>query len=159
MISLSACLSQQVVGENRYIVGKFMLIYVIIWNDDVFLSLMVNRSKYCRSKFQKFDAMQFVAMQLYCPEVFFLSFFSCRQMLRIRILYVGFSPLPRCAVQIRSAQENMAIVSVYTIHLTFFFFKLNHMLTFWLIDDRLYSAILRSLEQTHCACMWFCMSD
>ena len=29
----------------------------------------------------------------------------------------------------------------------------------WLIDDRLYSAILRSLEQTHCACMWFYMSD
>ena len=29
----------------------------------------------------------------------------------------------------------------------------------WLIDDRLYSAILRSLEQTHCACMRFCMSD
>ena len=28
-----------------------------------------------------------------------------------------------------------------------------------LIDDRLYSAILRSLEQTHCACMWFYMSD
>ena len=26
-------------------------------------------------------------------------------------------------------------------------------------DDRLYSAILRSLEQTHCARMWFCMSD
>ena len=26
----------------------------------------------------------------------------------------------------------------------------------WLIDDRLYSAILRSLEQAHCACMWFC---
>ena len=29
----------------------------------------------------------------------------------------------------------------------------------FLIDDRLYSAILRSLEQTHCACMRFCMSD
>ena len=29
----------------------------------------------------------------------------------------------------------------------------------WLIDDRLYSAILRSLEQTHCAHMWFYMSD
>ena len=28
----------------------------------------------------------------------------------------------------------------------------------WLIDDRLYSAILHSLEQTHCACMWFYMS-
>ena len=28
-----------------------------------------------------------------------------------------------------------------------------------LIDDRLYSAILRSLEQTHCARMWFYMSD
>ena len=28
-----------------------------------------------------------------------------------------------------------------------------------LIDDRLYSAILRSLEQTHCACMWFYTSD
>ena len=28
-----------------------------------------------------------------------------------------------------------------------------------MIDDRLYSAILRSLEQTHCARMWFCMSD
>ena len=27
------------------------------------------------------------------------------------------------------------------------------------IDDRLYSAILRSLEQTHCTCMRFCMSD
>ena len=26
-------------------------------------------------------------------------------------------------------------------------------------DNRLYSAILRSLEQTHCAFMWFCMSD
>ena len=33
-----------------------------------------------------------------------------------------------------------------------------HMSTF-LIDDRLYSVILRSLEQTHCACMWFYMSD
>ena len=29
----------------------------------------------------------------------------------------------------------------------------------WLIDDRLNSAILRSLEQTHCARMWFYMSD
>ena len=29
----------------------------------------------------------------------------------------------------------------------------------FLIDDRLYSAILRSLEQTHCARMWFYMSD
>ena len=29
----------------------------------------------------------------------------------------------------------------------------------WQIDDRLYSAILRSLEQTHCARMWFYMSD
>ena len=28
-----------------------------------------------------------------------------------------------------------------------------------LIHDRLYSAILRSLEQTHCARMWFYMSD
>ena len=28
-----------------------------------------------------------------------------------------------------------------------------------LIDDRLYSAVLRSLEQTHCACMWFYMSN
>ena len=28
-----------------------------------------------------------------------------------------------------------------------------------LIDDRLYSAILRSLEQTPCARMWFYMSD
>ena len=33
------------------------------------------------------------------------------------------------------------------------------LLLFWLIDDRLYSAILRSLEQTHCARMWFYMSD
>ena len=30
---------------------------------------------------------------------------------------------------------------------------------YWLIDDRLYSAIRRSLEQTHCARMWFYMSD
>ena len=29
----------------------------------------------------------------------------------------------------------------------------------WLIDDRLYSAILRSLEQTHCTRMWFYMSN
>ena len=29
----------------------------------------------------------------------------------------------------------------------------------WLIDDRLYSAILHSLQQTHCACMSFYMSD
>ena len=29
----------------------------------------------------------------------------------------------------------------------------------WLIADHLYSAILRSLEQTHCACLWFYMSD
>ena len=28
----------------------------------------------------------------------------------------------------------------------------------FLIDDRLYNAILRSLEQTHCARMWFYMS-
>ena len=28
-----------------------------------------------------------------------------------------------------------------------------------LIDDSLYSSILRSLEQTHCARMWFFMSD
>ena len=32
-------------------------------------------------------------------------------------------------------------------------------LLLFFIDDRLYSAILRSFEQTHCACMWFCMSD
>ena len=31
--------------------------------------------------------------------------------------------------------------------------------TAWLIDDHLYSAILRSLEQTHCACLWFYMRD
>ena len=30
---------------------------------------------------------------------------------------------------------------------------------YFFIDDRLYSAILRSLEQTHCARMWFYMSD
>ena len=30
---------------------------------------------------------------------------------------------------------------------------------YFLIDVRLYSAILRSLEQTHCARMWFYMSD
>ena len=29
----------------------------------------------------------------------------------------------------------------------------------WLIDDHLYSAILRSLEQTHCARLWFNVSD
>ena len=29
----------------------------------------------------------------------------------------------------------------------------------WLIDDHLYSAILRSLEQTHCARLWFYVSD
>ena len=29
----------------------------------------------------------------------------------------------------------------------------------WLIDDHLYSAILRSYEQTHCARLWFYMSD
>ena len=29
----------------------------------------------------------------------------------------------------------------------------------WLIDDHLYSTILRSLEQTHCARLWFYMSD
>ena len=28
-----------------------------------------------------------------------------------------------------------------------------------LIDDHLYSAILRSLEQTHCARLWFYMGD
>ena len=27
------------------------------------------------------------------------------------------------------------------------------------IDDHLYSTVLRSLEQTHCACLWFYMSD
>ena len=30
---------------------------------------------------------------------------------------------------------------------------------YWLTDDRLYNAVLRSLEQTHCARMWFYMSD
>ena len=36
----------------------------------------------------------------------------------------------------------------------------NHMLIRdGLIDDHLYSAILRSLEQAHCACLWFYMSD
>ena len=30
---------------------------------------------------------------------------------------------------------------------------------FFGIDDRLYSSILRSLEQTHCARVWFYMSD
>ena len=29
----------------------------------------------------------------------------------------------------------------------------------WLFDDHWYSAILRSLEQTHCARLWFYMSD
>ena len=28
-----------------------------------------------------------------------------------------------------------------------------------MIDDHLYSAILRSLEQTHCARLWFYMND
>ena len=44
----------------------------------------------------------------------------------------------------------------------FFFHILRQMSTGlidWLIDDRLYSAILRSLEQTHCARMWCYMSD
>ena len=36
---------------------------------------------------------------------------------------------------------------------------LKFLLFDWLIDDHLYSAILRSLEQTHCACLWFYMSD
>ena len=34
-----------------------------------------------------------------------------------------------------------------------------HIFIDWLINDRLYSAILCSLEQTHCACMWCYMSD
>ena len=33
------------------------------------------------------------------------------------------------------------------------------LLDFFWIDDLLYSTILRSLEQTHCACMWFYISD
>ena len=36
---------------------------------------------------------------------------------------------------------------------------ITHSGYFWLIDDRLYRAILRSLEQTHCARRWFYMSD
>jgi len=35
----------------------------------------------------------------------------------------------------------------------------NSQLFFWIDDDCLYSAILCSLEQTHCARMWFYMSD
>ena len=36
---------------------------------------------------------------------------------------------------------------------------LRHLFSFFWIDDRLYSAILRSFEQTHCARVWFYMSD
>ena len=35
----------------------------------------------------------------------------------------------------------------------------EHNVQCFLIDDRLYSDILRSLEQTHCTRMWFYMSD
>ena len=37
--------------------------------------------------------------------------------------------------------------------------SVSHIFIDWLINDHLYSAILRSLEQTNCACMWFYMSD
>ena len=49
-----------------------------------------------------------------------------------------------------------------------FFFKFKVILHFcscccctvqFLIADRLYSAILRSLEQTYCVCRWCYMSD
>ena len=71
------------------------------------------------SKFQKFDTMQF-----YCPEDFF-DFFSLQANVKDTYISIGFSPLR--AVEVRSAQENTAVVSVYTIHLsyTFFFFFKN----------------------------------
>ena len=37
--------------------------------------------------------------------------------------------------------------------------SITSLFNFLIDDDRLYSAILRSLEQTHCARMWFYMSD
>ena len=82
---------------------------------DVFTSLMVNRSKYCRSKFKKFDAMQF-----YCPEDFFL-FFSYRQMLRIRILVLASA---HC-VLLRSVQTKktwqLSLCTLFILRLFFFF--------------------------------------
>ena len=35
----------------------------------------------------------------------------------------------------------------------------SYVIWYRLSDAHLYSAILRSLEQTHCSCMWFYMSD
>ena len=124
MISLSVCLSEQVVGENRYIVGKFMLIYIIIWND-VFLSQQV-----LSNKFQKSGAMQ-----LYCPEdffsffsffLFFLFLFFLQANVKDTYISIGFSPSR--AVEVRSAQENTAVVCVHyssQLHLLSFFLFLT----------------------------------
>ena len=47
------------------------------------------------------------------------------------------------------------------VYLTLLFVGDIYIYKIWggVIDDRLYSAILHSLEQTHCTRMWFCMSD
>ena len=55
-------------------------------------------------------------------------------------------------------REHLIAVGLSTEHLTFAS-AVPHRRGDFLIDDRLYSAILRSLEQTHCARMWFYMSD
>ena len=130
MISLSVCLSEQVVGENRYIVGKFMLIYIIIWND-VFLSLMVNRSKYCRISSKNLVRCNFIVLRIFF-SFFFLSFlfffflFFLQANVKDTYISIGFSPSR--AVEVRSAQENTAVVCVHyssQLHLLSFFLFLT----------------------------------
>ena len=87
----------------------------------------------------------------------------CRLDLELRVLYIrrvvctwpslggrhriSFVTLWESAIiwEINSKRSILYTIHIYTLH--------------WLIDDRLYSAILRSLEQIHCARIWFYMSD
>ena len=55
----------------------------------------------------------------------------------------------------------ICVTEFITVELVLYIYSLCWLSFFFvcgLIDDRLYSAILRSLEQTHCAHMWFYMS-
>ena len=64
-----------------------------------------------------------------------------------------------CQSLMQTGVWTLQLLILLSIKYTFMIFWELFCVCVWLIDDRLYSAILRSLEQTHCARMWFYMSD
>ena len=108
------------------------------------------------------------------PWIFFLAFAQgVRQRIWLGWLWTRLLPLLAIPIYLKQGSLPVTIKKMwkehcfcneYTCLLSFFgqWFKCVILISFctcdWVIDDRLYSAILRSLEQTHCARMWFYMS-